>query len=289
MPPGDPEKKGKIERPIPYVRRLYEAHADTWYGIEESQHYLDRKLVLGNERRHGTPLRRPRELFLDEEVQALRPLPAVAYAIEQFHEGIVRKDGHVRFQNKYYSLDEEHVGQSVVVLGSSKLVSIYGGGKLLEVHDRITDPHKSKSTKPHHLKPWERAMEDGSVYRRRAAVLGPHVEQMVLGLLKLGRGFIDTRKIWGILSLDKRYSAQRIDQACRQALELERLSYRTVKSLLEAEEAGSQLGQEAAGSEGSHRAVSQQKKAEHKHVRPLSVYRDQVLLFVDSRNTKEEL
>jgi len=286
LPPRDPEKKGKIERLIPYVRRLYEAHADTWDGIEESQHYLDRKLVLANERRHGTTLRRPRELFLEQEVQALRPLPAVAYTIEQFHEGIVRKDGHIRFQNKYYSVDEEHIGQSVVVLGSSKLVSIYSGGKLLEVHERITDPHQAKSTKPQHLKPWERAMEDRSVYRRRAAALGPHVEQMVLGLLELGRGFIDTRKIWGILSLDKRYSAQRIDQACRRALELERLSYRTVKSLLEAEEAEAVMGQQTAVGEHAVPApLSQKAKAGHKHVRPLSVYRDQLLLF---ENTKEE-
>jgi len=124
-------------------------------------------------------------------------------------------------------------------------------------------------------------MEDGSVYRQRAAALGPHVERMVLRLLQLGQGFIDTRKVWGILSLDKRYTAQRIDRACRRALELKRLSYRTVKSLLEAEEAGSQLGQETAGSDGSRQAPSQRQKAGHKHVRPLSVYREQLLLFVD--------
>jgi len=143
-------------------------------------------------------------------------------------------------------------------------------------------PYQAKSTKPQHRKPWERAMEDGSVYRRRAAALGPHVEQMVLGLLQLGRGFIDTRKIWGILSLDKRYSAQSIDQACGRALELERLSYRTVKSLLEAEEAETVMGQQTAVCENARSApLSQKPKAGHKHVRPLSVYRDQLLLFVD--------
>jgi transposase len=284
LPPGEPTKKGKIERLIPYVRRLYEAHANTWHGIEESQQYLNRKLAIANQRRHGTTLRRPREVFAQEEAAALKPLPALAYEAEQFHEGIVRKDGHVRFQSKYYSVDEDHVGQSVVVLGSSKLVSIYRGGKLLEVHERIIDPYQSKSTKPQHLKPWERAMGNGSVHRQRAALLGPHVEQVILRLLERGQGFIDTRKIWGILSLDKRYPAQRIDRACRRALELKRLSYRTVKSLLEAEE----VGQETAGSDGSHEAPSQQKKAGHKHVRPLSVYREQLLLFVGPEKNEEE-
>ncbi len=101
----------------------------------------------------------------------------------------------------------------------------------------------------------------------------------MLGLLQLGRGFIDTRKIWGILSLDKRYSAQQIDQACGRALELERLSYRTVKSLLEAEEAETVMGQQTAVDE--HARPAQKQKTGHKHVRPLSVYRDQLLLFVD--------
>ena len=157
LPPRDPQKKGKIERPVPYVRRLYEAHGETWVGIEESQSYLDGKMVLANQRRHGTTQKRPIDLLVEERA-ALKPLPPTAYAVEQFHEGPVRKDGHVRFEHKYYSVDESYCGKSVVVLGGRTHVSIYCNGKLLEVHDRLTDPHRSKSTKPHHLKPWERSL-----------------------------------------------------------------------------------------------------------------------------------
>lgn len=28
LPPGDPEKKGKVERPMPYIRRLFQAHGN---------------------------------------------------------------------------------------------------------------------------------------------------------------------------------------------------------------------------------------------------------------------
>jgi transposase len=45
LPPADPQKKGKVERQVPYGRRLYEAHGDTWLGLEESQRYLDRKVA----------------------------------------------------------------------------------------------------------------------------------------------------------------------------------------------------------------------------------------------------
>ena len=277
LPPRSPEKKGKIERPIPYVRRLYEAHGDAWHGIEESQQYLDRKLVLANGRRHGTTLRRPQELFAEVESQVLKPLPALAYEIEQYHEGLVRQDGHVRFANKYYSLDEKYVGETVVVLGNAQQVSIYHQGKLLELHPRITGSNQSKSTKPAHLKPWERAMQDGSMYRQRAAKLGPSVETMVVRLLEQGQGFVDTRKIWGILSLDKRYRPDRIDAACRQALEMGNLGYRAVKIWLEAEEAA-ECERAQAASPAQPAPVL--RKTAHQHVRPLSVYQEQLTLVM---------
>jgi len=282
LPPRDPQKKGKVERPIPYVRRLYEAHGEEWQGIEESQDYLERKMAIANERKHATTLRRPRELFVEQEAKALRSLPPVAYEIEQFHEGRVRQDGHVRFQNKYYSLDENYVGKAVVVLGDLKQISIYYEGKLLEVHARITDSHQTKSTKPQHLKPWERSLQDDSVYRRRAARLGCSVEEIVVRLLKQGQGFIDTRKIWGILSLDKRYGAESINEACRRALELQSLSYRTVKHFLEVEEEVAALKRHSEAMPASSSV-----KPAPKHVRPLSVYQEQLSLLMNEGGNHE--
>ena len=263
---------------VPYGRRLYEAHGEVWHGIEESQNYMDRKLAIANERRHGTTLRRPREVFVQEEAKALKPLPALAYEIEQFHEGTVRQDGSVRFANKYYSVDEQYKGKTVIVLGNSKQVCIYHKGKLLEVHARITDPNQAKSIKPQHMQPWKRAMQDGSMYRKRAQKLGPHVEEMVLRLLKQGQGVIDTRKSWGILSLDKSYPKDRIDAACRRALELDRLGFRVVKALLEMEQA--EASQRQAETEQNRSCPERPSKGgTHKYVRPLSVYQKQLSLF----------
>ncbi len=125
LPPADPEKKGKVERQMPYGRRLYEGHGEAWLGLEESQAYMDRKLVIANDRRHGTTLRRPKDVLVQEEAPALKLLPVLSYEVEQFSEGIVRQDGHVRFANKYYSVDEIYQGKSVVILGSAQQVSIY--------------------------------------------------------------------------------------------------------------------------------------------------------------------
>ncbi|MBF0330287.1 MAG: transposase [Nitrospirae bacterium] len=262
LPPGSPELKGKVERMVPFARRLYQAHGDGWYGINESQLYTNRKVGIANERIHGTTRRRPVDAF-SEEAAALRPLPALAYEIEEFHEGTVRKDCHVRFRSKYYSVQEDYRDKDVAVIGNSKQISIYHKGKLIEVHDRITDPHISKSTKECHKTPWQRSMREGSFYRKRAAMLGPYVEEIIVRLLMQGNGFIDTRKIWGILALDKKYSAGDINEACQKALSVDAMSYRSILTFLQLK---------AAGNQEEKKGGFQTSTKESKFIRPIKEY-----------------
>ena len=67
LPPRDPEKKGKVERPVPYIRRLMEAYAGDRNDIAAIQEYLNHKLVIANTRRHGTTRERPVDRFENEE------------------------------------------------------------------------------------------------------------------------------------------------------------------------------------------------------------------------------
>ena len=117
-------------------------------------------------------------------------------------------------------------------------------------------------------------MLDDSMYRRRAAKLGPAVDAVIMAILKQGHGFIDTRKVWGILSLDKSYAAEKINSACEKALKLGLLSFRAVRGLLEAqkdrEEAlAAVTGQAPKAAPGAH-----------KFVRPLSDYEEQLSLHL---------
>ena len=268
LPPASPEKKGKVERQMSFVRRLYEAHGPEWFGIEESQAYINKKLLIANDRQHGTTGRKPMNEFLQVEVNFLKPLPAVAYQVEEFAESHVRKDGHVRFKNKYYSLDEKFIGEDVFIIGSQTQVTIYHKGQLIELHERLLDPNRSKQTKPHHLKPWEQAMGEGSFYRRRAQALGPDVDRMIVILLGQGQGFIDTRKIWGILSLDKKYKKEAINRACRDAISLGEFGFRVVQSLLRLQ-----------AKEMVPAAPAPKPTGENKFVRSLKEYEEQLKLL----------
>jgi hypothetical protein len=234
LPPSDPEKKGKVERQVPYVRRLYEACGE-FISLKDSQNYIDKKVIIANERKHGTTKLRPLDIFLQNEAAILQSLPATSFAPEEYHQCIVRSDGHIRFRGKYYSLNEKYIGMEVFIVGNAQLVEIYFKGTLIETHPRLNCVHQSKSTKKHHLKTHEQTIGDHHCYLERAKRIGPHVHEMVEWILKRGNGFVDLRIIWGILNLDKDYAAEKIDIASKYALECDQFGYRAILKFINLE------------------------------------------------------
>ena len=216
-----------MERVISYVRRLYEACGE-FVSLEKSQRYIDKKMTLANERKHGTTKLRPIDVFLQTEAQALEDLPSRAYIVEEYQNGKVRKDGHVRFANKYYSVGEDYIGNEVFVIGGKETVEIFFKGNLLETHFRVKSSYQSKSTKKHHLKAHEQVMQDNDYLLGKAEKIGEKVREMIETILMRGRGYVDTRSIWGILSLDKDHNKFQVNKACGYALECDQLGYRAV-------------------------------------------------------------
>ena len=232
LPPQDPKKKGKVERMVPYVRRLFEAHPAEWVSLEKAQEYMDKKCVIANERRHGTTQLKPVEIFLTEEATTLKKLPTRSYEKEEIAYATVRKDGFVRFSNKYYAVADEWIGKECVVLGSEHRVSIFAIGNLIETYDRISGKHETHAIQEHLRKPWQKIEENNQGYLNKAKRIGPNAEAMVRGLIMRSSGFIDTRIIWGLLSLDKKYENALIEEACGAAYEIGKLSSRYVEKII---------------------------------------------------------
>ena len=112
------------------------------------------------------------------------------------------------------------------------------------------------------MKPWERELENDSYYRERAAKTGPYVEEVIVNLLIKGNGFVDTRKIWGILSLDKKYSSKKNNEAYQKALSISNYSYRPILGILE-------LGKETHEQQDW---IKNNTEASSKFVRPIKDY-----------------
>jgi hypothetical protein len=118
LPPSDPQKKGKVERMMPYVRRLFESYPAEFVSLEHAQNHMDLKIGIANERKHGTTCQKPLDVFLETEVGTLKALPPLAYEREEVAYPTVRKDGFIRFDSKYYAVADEHIGKDIVVIAT---------------------------------------------------------------------------------------------------------------------------------------------------------------------------
>ena len=232
LPPADPEKKGKVERAMPRMRRLFESYDKKSYVLIEAQAHITRKLSIANERKHGTHLQKPIEVFLNDEAALLKPLPTLKYELETIVTGSVRADGYVRFLNKYYKVDPKIKKEEVLIIGNQHHVSIYCKGRLLEVYDRIHEKFKTKECKDHYKEPWEKTLNDHGHYLDKARVIGGNVERFISIVLARGENFVDTRVVWGLLTLNKKYNNTDINKACESALELSQINLHTVRQLL---------------------------------------------------------
>jgi hypothetical protein len=232
LPPYTPELKGKVERKVSGKRRLFESYDIKKYELETAQSHINKKLLMINERKHGTHRLRPLDVFLDDEARLLKALPVLSYELEHIEYTTVRKDGYVRFENKYYRISPALNGKSALLIGNTVQVSIYCEGKLLEVYEKITNNFVTKACKEHYRESWEKTLKDHGHYLKQARKIGPFVEQFVSIILARGGGFIDTRVVWGLLSLDKKYDVIAIDNACKDAIEFEEINLATVKKFL---------------------------------------------------------
>ena len=272
LPPRDPKKKGKVEKMVPFVRRLFEAYPKDWVSLEHAQSYMDKKIGIANQRRHGTTCLKPIEVFLEKEKPALKSLPPLSYEREEVSYPKVRRDGFVRFANKYYAVADENINEDAVVLATEKLVSIFRKGKLLEVYDRIVDKYQTHAIKEHLKKPWQKVEENNLHYLELANKIGPEVSRFIHILISRGQGFVDTRKIWGVLSLEKKYPREVINSAVAEALRVGELSSRFVETLVQLHKIPKTVSPKEKGSEVTGTS---------KFSRPMSVYQEQIDMFTN--------
>ena len=276
LPPAAPEKKGKVERMVPMKRRLFESYDLSSYSLESAQSHITRKLEITNERKHGTHGLRPIDVFIDDEAAKLRPLPLLRYEIETITYPIVRDDGYVRVDLKYYRVDPRLKKEVALAIAGQTTVSIYMKGRLLEVYEKITDRFQTKSCKPHYQESWEKTLEDHGHYLRRALDIGIDVERFVACVLARGDGFVDTKVVWGLLTLNKKYSPVDINRVCFAALELSQVNLRTVHQLLTIMAIPKKVGSSENSARGAYcsaTALPNENAKGGKFARPMSEYK----------------
>jgi transposase len=233
--PGKPEHKGKVESGVGYTKKNALAGL-RFESLEEQNAHLRRwNRTWARTRIHGTTKRQVWRLFVEDERDALLPLPGSSFTFFEVGLRKVHVDGHVEIQRSYYSVPHRLVGQSVVVHYCQKWVKVFDQGERVAFHRRV-DPGRFKTMGSHLPRRKVRStVEFAALMLDRCTRIGPGCRlwaEAVLG----ARGQLGLRAIQGVVRLERKYTAEQIDWACHSAVEAGSLRYHTVELLCREEE-----------------------------------------------------
>lgn len=135
--PYSPWVKGKVERPIDYVRERFwrgYTYTDVDIANRDIRQWIN---SVAKERRHGTHHQKV-SLRFEGEQAFLSPLPQVVYDISEKVYRKVHKDCTISFDGNVYAVAHEYVGQKVLLRIRGGIIRIMCDDKLL-THYRIPE------------------------------------------------------------------------------------------------------------------------------------------------------
>ena len=231
-PPRQPQKKGRVEAGVKYVKNNFLALADCRSLADANQQLRAWVLETAGNRCHGTTRQRPLTQFTEVEQRLLQPLPPVPPVPACWAQVKVHRDGHVQFERCLYSVPFRWVGQSVWLKVMPTTIQLFHDYLLIATHPRLFAAG-ARSTVNDHLPPNALAycLHDPQWCLQQAEQIGLACYALVQQLFA-DRVLDNLRAVQGILHLGKTYGPVRLEAACHRALAFANPRYRTVKTIL---------------------------------------------------------
>jgi transposase len=232
-----PRDKAKVEAGVLLAERwiLARLRNRRFYSLGEANVAIAELVEVINDRPFKKLDGSRRSLFEELERPVMRPLPATRYDVAAWKLGVkVNIDYHVDVDGHYYSVPYQLVGQRVDVRLAEGTVEAFHSHRRVASHLRswqrgrhTTDPaHMPESHRRHgewspgRIVDWAKRTGPATAEVAEAIMASrPHPEQ----------GY---RSCLGIIRLADRYGAERVEAACRRALVVRALSYRSIDSIL---------------------------------------------------------
>jgi hypothetical protein len=172
------------------------------------------------------------EIFEQEELAALRPLPPSRWDPVIYKEASVGADWRVQFQKAFYSVPCGLIGQRVLVMGNSTTVRVYLAGEEITMHLRATREWQYVWKREHAPPQMEQylAMSTQGLLTW-ASRLGPSVAELMQGIFA-DKAVDGLRPARALMRLGQRYGRDRLEAACRRSLHYGLGGYQSVKNIL---------------------------------------------------------
>lgn len=233
--PYKPKDKAKAEAAVLLVERwiLARLRHRMFFSLAELNAAIADLLPDLNQRPFQGRSESRHSLFEALDRPALKPLPAMPYVYAEWRKARPGIDYHIEIDKRLYSVPHALVGVVLDVRVTATSVEVMHKGQRMALHPRhgkgrfvtLTD-HMPKAHQAH--KNWSPGR-----FLHWAKEIGPSTLEVVQGQLKNRphpeHGY---RACLGLLNLSRRYSRDRLEQACGRALAINSASYQSITSIL---------------------------------------------------------
>lgn len=231
-----PKDKAKAESGVLLVERwvLARLRNRTFFSLAELNLTIAQLLEQLNNRPFKKLPGSRRELFEKLDRPALKPLPSEPYQYAEWQKARVNIDYHVEVDRHYYSVPYQLVGKSLDLRVTSRTLECFHRGRRVASH-ALSFRKGRHTTLPEHMPEAHRQYLEWTPERlqRWAAETGPSTKELARAIMDSRphpqQGF---RAVLGILRLGKTYGDQRLEAACRRALDIKATSFKSVQSIL---------------------------------------------------------
>ncbi|WP_199775091.1 IS21 family transposase [Sphingopyxis sp. MG] len=236
--PRRPRDKAKVEACVGIVERwlfgrlrnrVFRGLGELNAAIAELMQRLNDERVL---RQYG---RTRRQLFEELDAPELTPLPAEAYQYAEWRKRRVGLDYHIDIERHHYSVPYRFARREVDVRLTARTVEIFLDGTRIAVHMRSSG--NGRHTKVHdHMPSSHRRYGEWTPLRiqSEASRIGPMLRLLVDKIMEdrphPEQGY---RSCLGIIRLESRFGAERLEAAALRALEIQARNYPSIRSILE--------------------------------------------------------
>ncbi len=231
-----PRDKAKAEAGVLLVERwiLAKLRKHTFFSLADLNREIGKLLHLLNSRTFKKLNGSRQSLFEEIDKPALKPLPASHYELAYWKKATVHLDYHVEVEGYYYSVPHTLVKKKIDIRYTQNTVECFYSNKRVASHLRKVPRGRHATIKEHMPLKHQKYLEwTPERFKRWAAKIGPETVILTeLLLLKKTHPQQAYRTLLGILRLGKSYGEKRLESACKRALHINSLSYRSVESIL---------------------------------------------------------
>lgn len=234
--PRRPKDKAKVEVGVLIAKRwiLARLRNKVFYSLGEMNEAIKELVEMMNQKPKIKSKKSRREDFEEFDKPYALTLPDHQFVVSEWKKVCVNIDHHVEFEQHFYSVPYLFIRQRLDVRVTDTMVEILKKDQRVALHQRSYRQNDFTALLEHRPPSHQKYLEwTPEKILAGAKKLGPDVDDLIVRIMA-SRRFPEQayRSCLGIIRLEKRYTKDRLNAACKRAVVFNILTYQGVRTIL---------------------------------------------------------